>query len=67
MFRSALRIAGRMASSVARRDRAAAFDYELWLWFFAGVVRQRWTDRHRQPAFMSRPLDPVQEPHAAAR
>ena len=24
-----------------------AFNYELWLCFFAGVVRQRWTDRNR--------------------
>lgn len=64
MFRSALRIAGKMASSVAHRDRASAFDHELWLWFFAGVVRQRWTDRHRQPAFIANAQP--QEPHAAA-
>ena len=25
-----------------------AFDHELWLCFFAGIVRQRWADR-RQP------------------
>jgi glucosyl-dolichyl phosphate glucuronosyltransferase len=24
----------------------AAFEYELWLCFFAGIVRQRWSDRH---------------------
>ena len=27
-----------------RRDAVAAFEHEIWLWFFAGIVRQRWTD-----------------------
>jgi glucosyl-dolichyl phosphate glucuronosyltransferase len=31
-----------------RGDSVAAFERELWLCFFAGVVRQRWTDRHRR-------------------
>jgi hypothetical protein len=22
----------------------AAFDREVWLWFFAGIVKQRWKD-----------------------
>jgi glycosyltransferase involved in cell wall biosynthesis len=26
-------------------DSATAFEYELWLWFFAGLTRQRWSDR----------------------
>ena len=30
-------------------DSVAAFERELWLCFFAGVVRQRWSDRHRGP------------------
>jgi hypothetical protein len=29
-----------------KRDGSAAFEYELWLCFFAGIVRQRWADRH---------------------
>ena len=29
-----------------RGDRGLAFDYELWLCFFAGIVRQRWADRN---------------------
>ena len=29
-----------------RGDIATAFEYELWLCFFAGIVRQRWTDRN---------------------
>jgi glucosyl-dolichyl phosphate glucuronosyltransferase len=28
-----------------RGDAIAAFEHELWLWFFAGVVKQRWIDR----------------------
>lgn len=28
-----------------RGDAVDAFEQELWLWFFAGVVRQRWIDR----------------------
>jgi glycosyltransferase involved in cell wall biosynthesis len=38
--------------SAWRGDRAQSFDAELWLWFFAGVLRQRWQDRKlpRPPA-----------------
>jgi hypothetical protein len=32
------------------RDAVAAFDHEVWLWFFAGIVRQRWTDTHQPVA-----------------
>jgi glucosyl-dolichyl phosphate glucuronosyltransferase len=28
-----------------RRDIVAAFEHELWLWFFAGILKQRWTER----------------------
>jgi glycosyltransferase involved in cell wall biosynthesis len=33
-------------------NRVSSFDAELWLWFFAGVVHQRWKDRRlpRPPA-----------------
>ena len=48
-----VRTAGReLAAAVraARRgDSAAAFEHELWLWMFAGIVRQRWADRHGVP------------------
>jgi glucosyl-dolichyl phosphate glucuronosyltransferase len=54
MFRTALATATRWAKSVAaRKTQAAVFEDELWLWFFAGVVKQRWADRHRPPAFLS--------------
>jgi hypothetical protein len=32
--------------STLRGDVAPAFEHELWLCFFAGVVRQRWSERH---------------------
>ena len=50
LFRKALAqlIAG--ARTMLRGDAVAAFEHELWLWFFAGIVRQRWTDRHASPA-----------------
>ena len=43
MFRTALKTARHFARSTLKRDTAAAFDDELWMWFFAGVVRQRWS------------------------
>jgi glycosyltransferase involved in cell wall biosynthesis len=30
--------------SAMRRNRVAAFDHEVWLWFFAGILKQRWQD-----------------------
>jgi hypothetical protein len=27
-----------------RREPLAAFEHETWLWFFAGIVKQRWKD-----------------------
>jgi hypothetical protein len=29
-----------------RGDDVKAFEEELWLWFFAGVVKQRWAERN---------------------
>jgi glycosyltransferase involved in cell wall biosynthesis len=28
-----------------RGDVVAAFEHELWLWFFAGIAKQRWSER----------------------
>ena len=28
-------------------DPVASFEQELWVWFFLGVLRQRWKDRKR--------------------
>lgn len=32
------------ARALLRRDTVAAFDHEVWLWFFAGILKQRWKD-----------------------
>jgi hypothetical protein len=34
-----------MWAALVRRDAIARFEDELWIWFFAGIVRQRWRDR----------------------
>jgi glycosyltransferase involved in cell wall biosynthesis len=44
-FRTALREMRRTITSALRDEPADSFDAELWLWFFAGVLRQRWRDR----------------------
>jgi glycosyltransferase involved in cell wall biosynthesis len=36
------------ARAAWRRDPVAAFDHEVWLWFFAGIVRQRWKDTSKR-------------------
>jgi glycosyltransferase involved in cell wall biosynthesis len=50
MYRSCARMFASMLKSALRGDAVATFENELWLWFFAGVVKQRWKDRKRQPA-----------------
>jgi glycosyltransferase involved in cell wall biosynthesis len=37
----------------ARRDAVASFEDELWIWFFAGIMRQRWKDRMIKPSWAS--------------
>ncbi len=44
LFKKALRMAGGCALATLRREPVVGFDRELWLWFFAGIVRQRWKD-----------------------
>ena len=44
MFRRALVTARQWLFATIRRREAEAFEHETWLWFFAGVVRQRWKD-----------------------
>src|SRR5581483_10237392 len=50
MYRSALRMLADIAKAAARRDAVATFENELWLWFFAGIVKQRWRDRKQLTA-----------------
>jgi hypothetical protein len=47
MFRSAMTAAVDSAAAAIKGDAVASFERELWLWFFAGVVKQRWKDRQR--------------------
>jgi glycosyltransferase involved in cell wall biosynthesis len=44
LYRRALSTLAAWAAATARRDPLAAFDHEVWLWFFAGILKQRWTD-----------------------
>jgi glycosyltransferase involved in cell wall biosynthesis len=32
------------SAAVVRRDTVDAFEHETWLWFFGGILRQRWKD-----------------------
>jgi glycosyltransferase involved in cell wall biosynthesis len=47
MYRSCFRAFKNMVYAGLRRDRVAVFEHELWIWFFAGIVRQRFQDRKR--------------------
>jgi len=46
LCRTALGHARGWIVALLTRDGVASFDHELWLWFFAGIVAQRWRDRH---------------------
>lgn len=48
MYRHALNHAKTMVGYMCTRAHARAFEQELWLWFFAGVIRQRWKDRQQK-------------------
>jgi len=48
MFRTCLEMCGRVVRAAAGGDPIGGFESELWVWFFAGVVRQRWKDRKRR-------------------
>ena len=50
MYRSFLRMFADMVRTAFRGDAVRSFENELWLWFFAGIVKQRWKDRKRHPA-----------------
>jgi glucosyl-dolichyl phosphate glucuronosyltransferase len=55
LYRSALRMLAEVMKSAARRDAVATFENELWLWFFAGVCKQRWQDR-KHTVTLNRPV-----------
>ena len=45
MYRSLAVHATEMIAARLRRDPVAAFENELWLWFFMGILKQRWAER----------------------
>ena len=49
LYRKALAAAVSWLRATLRGDRVAAFDHEVWLWFFAGIVAQRRKDSRAQP------------------
>jgi glycosyltransferase involved in cell wall biosynthesis len=49
LVRTAIRELVAAVGAALRGRHAAAFEHELWLWMFAGIVRQRWADRHSVP------------------
>jgi glycosyltransferase involved in cell wall biosynthesis len=53
LYRSCLRMLADTVKAAARRDAVATFENELWLWFFVGIVKQRWKDRRSRATFNS--------------
>ena len=47
LYRTGLRMFRNMLTSALRADEIPTFEHELWLWFFAGIVSQRWKDRKK--------------------
>ena len=58
LFRSALVALRDSAVAAITRDSATSFERELWLWMFAGIVKQRWHDRH-EPIAVPGPRQPA--------
>ena len=46
MYRKLLRSAGGILGAKLAGKSGESFDHELWVWFFLGMFRQRWKDRH---------------------
>jgi GT2 family glycosyltransferase len=44
LYRKALSSLVTWVMAALRGDAVASFDHELWVWFFAGIVRQRWME-----------------------
>jgi glycosyltransferase involved in cell wall biosynthesis len=59
LFGKAGRALGRWLSATLRGNRVTAFEQELWICFFAGIVQQRWQDRHT-----GKTIAPAAEPAA---
>ena len=44
LYRKALSSVLAWLTAALRGDSMTSFDHELWVWFFAGIVRQRWME-----------------------
>lgn len=53
LYRAALRRAWQAVSALVQGRRVVSFEHELWLFMFAGILRQRWRDR-RHPFVWAR-------------
>jgi hypothetical protein len=51
MYRSCLQSAIAMGKERMKGQPVASFEHEMDLWFFMGVLRQRWKDHKRGKAF----------------
>ena len=49
LFRNALVAIKDVVVATVRRDHVEAFERELWLWMFGGIIKQRWHDRAAAP------------------
>jgi glycosyltransferase involved in cell wall biosynthesis len=49
LYRTFLQSFGNFVGASVRRNAVATFEHELWLWFFAGVFKQRWKNRKQRP------------------
>ena len=45
MYRTLATHAADLVGARLRGDAVAAFEHELWLFFFAGIAKQRWNER----------------------
>jgi len=50
LYRKAITAGVDWIRAMVRGDAVAAFDLEVWLWFFGGILRQRLRDRRSVPA-----------------
>ena len=57
MYRTYMKTFFAMVRAYTRRDVEAAFERELELYFFAGVVNQRWKDRKAKPQVTALPTE----------
>jgi hypothetical protein len=46
LYRTCLHSFVSMLTSFMRQDPVASFEHELWIWFFVGIFKQRWKNRH---------------------